>query len=733
MSVQGGGSRHTTAALPGSLSCVHRIFPSARPPRPSALWTYCVGDIVMYNRGASGGGGRSGQDHKCGPVWAPYRIVSVENEHFYEIVATDESLRPQWTTASPHQLHPAVRPVPSGIIRTQPNPQGATLAECAGWRDSASLPSSADAVLTLLQEQEAAAFVPLFGPDPMTESPLDIVTTPAPLPPADLPAVHATDPSLSSQPTQQPIPESAPPATPPLTSPFPVTPAPLQPGTMVIGRSPEHSLLQWAPGYYSSGGGYVSYDKRASKRAAEIVELSHGQIAAAGFEMERSRGNRGSRLPPSLCSHFASGSDGCHFYEYPGARLSDPSVASAVAFLASIDLSVCATTHRPVSLKHLCPASRQLVCFADQKEDQGWIDREVYIRTPISEVPRNVPRVPLLRVCTEKLQDDGTRKFKTRTVINGKQVPREGLSVAIRLCPPEAVRIVLQIALDACKCRGVDLSLQKADVVQAYLQAPLPPDRPPLAAIPPSDHPDHRQFLWVLRKAVYGLPDAGKVFKDFFTSVLRSFGWEPTLFPGVWVLRSADGELRALLATYCDDLLILGIREDAAATIDPLKDIMTCGDYTDLSKSCFVGVQFDVSTTGVFCHQHDYVASLVLPPDLAGFDRRADKPLPVGSTHEDDTSPLLSAAGVKVFRTLFGQVGYVTSCTQPDVVLTHSYLSRFLASPTERALRLLLQMVCYLRSHPSLGIHVRPSSDPTKLTAIEHGDSSFGNAASPHP
>uniref|UniRef100_A0A0G4HPV5 Integrase catalytic domain-containing protein n=1 Tax=Chromera velia CCMP2878 TaxID=1169474 RepID=A0A0G4HPV5_9ALVE len=74
MSVQGGGSRHTAAAFPSSLSCVQRSFPSARPPRPSALWIYCVGDIVMYNRGASGGGGRSGQGHKCGPVWAPYRL-----------------------------------------------------------------------------------------------------------------------------------------------------------------------------------------------------------------------------------------------------------------------------------------------------------------------------------------------------------------------------------------------------------------------------------------------------------------------------------------------------------------------------------------------------------------------------------------------------------------------------------------------------------------------------------
>uniref|UniRef100_A0A0G4HSQ5 Uncharacterized protein n=1 Tax=Chromera velia CCMP2878 TaxID=1169474 RepID=A0A0G4HSQ5_9ALVE len=344
-------------------------------------------------------------------------------------------------------------------MRTQPNPQDTTLAKRAGWRDSASLPSSANAALTLLQEQEAAAFVLLFGPDPMTESPPNTVMIPTPLPPADLPAVYATDPSLSSQPTQQPIPESTPPATPPLASPFPITPTPLQPGTMVIG----------------------------------------------------------------------------------------------------------------------------------------------------------------------------------------------------------------------------------------------------------------------------------KVFEDFLTSILCSLRWEPTLFPGKWVLRRADGKLRALLATYCANLLILGIGEDVAATIDPLKDIVTCGDYTDLSEGRFVGVQFDISTTGVFCHQHDYVASLVLPPDMAGSDRRADKPLPVRSTHEDDTSSLLSATGVKVFPTLLGQVGYVASCTRPDVALAHSYLSRFLVSLTERALRLLLQTVCYLCLHLSLIIYVRPSSDPTKLTAIEHGDSSFGNAASPHP
>uniref|UniRef100_A0A0G4FH13 Reverse transcriptase Ty1/copia-type domain-containing protein n=1 Tax=Chromera velia CCMP2878 TaxID=1169474 RepID=A0A0G4FH13_9ALVE len=161
----------------------------------------------------------------------------------------------------------------------------------------------------------------------------------------------------------------------------------------------------------------------------------------------------------------------------------------------------------------------------------------------------------------------------------------------------------------------------------------------------------------------------------------------------MWVLRRADGELCALLATYCDNLLILGIGEDAAATIDPLKDIETCGNYTDLSEGRFVGVQFDISTTGVFCQQHDYVASLVLPPDMAGSDRRADKPLPVGSTHEDDTCLLLSAAGVKVFRTLLGQDKACVVPLQATTDLVEQHRIGIFKIPTESNISDLLTKV----------------------------------------
>uniref|UniRef100_A0A0G4HH11 Integrase catalytic domain-containing protein n=1 Tax=Chromera velia CCMP2878 TaxID=1169474 RepID=A0A0G4HH11_9ALVE len=718
MSVRGALSRHDEASLPPALPCLRQFLSADRPPPPSSLHTYSVGKTVMYNVGASGSGGRSGQEYKCGPVWYLYRVVRAENAHFYEIEATGSSFIPQNTTASPHQLRPAAVPPPTEMTSTttpSPTPSSSSV---AGVIDSSVL-------------------VPVLS-------------------------------SFSScSGTENPFSSSS--------SPLSVPSGPLEPGTMIVGRSPEAGLLwvgeicrvlpgphdsdtikyevhawetyqrcvlsrrQWAPGYYSSGGAYVTYDTRAKKRKAELVELLHDKVVASGFEMDSCRGGRGFRLPSSVCSALSSGVQGCSFGQYPGAFEHDPAVASAVAFLSFVETSVhVATTHQPVSLKHLSNSEKELVLelvsFANRKEDEGWLTRKVYQRRIISEVPADVPRVPLMCVRTSKLKDDGSRGFKTRTVILSNRVSRDGLVVTTHLCPPDAVRCVFQLALDACKRQGVPLSLQKADIVQAYLQAPLPTDRPPLAAISPSDHPDHGQYLWVLQKAVYGLPDAGRVFEDFLVSKLTELGWTTGLFPGVWFLDNKDGELCGIVATYVDDLLILGIGEDATSLVDPLKDFITCGDYTELTEGRFVSVQFEVTTDGVFTHQTDYISSLSLPPEHIGSSfKPADKPLPVGSTHEDNMSPPLNSRGASLFYTLLGQVGYVANCTRPDMALAYSYLSRFMAAPTERAFRLLFQIFRYLRTNSSLGIHIHAFDSPDELTGVVYGDASFGNTASPHP
>uniref|UniRef100_A0A0G4GJ65 Integrase catalytic domain-containing protein n=1 Tax=Chromera velia CCMP2878 TaxID=1169474 RepID=A0A0G4GJ65_9ALVE len=462
MSVRGALSRHDEVSLPPALPCLRQFLSADRPPPPSSLHTYSVGEIVMYNVGASGSGDRSEQEHKCGPVWYPYHVVRAENAHFYEIEATDPSFIPQNTTASPHQLHPAAVPPPAEMTSTtMPSPTPSSSSVAGVIDSSASVP-----VLSSFSSCSGA------------ENPFS--------------------PSLS---------------------PLSVPSGPIEPGTMIVA----------------------------------------------------------------------------------------------------------------------CPGRLQA-------SESAFVTSESGHRTSISPSPASS------------------------------------------------------------------------------------------RSSPPSDHPDHGQYLWVLQKAVYGLPDAGRVFEDFFASKLTELGWTTGLFPGVWFLRDKDGDLRGIVVTYVDDLLILGIGEDTASLVDPLKDFITCGDYTELTEGRFVGVQFEVTTDGVFTHQTDYISSLSLPPEHIGSSfKPADKPLPVGSMHEDDVSPPLDSRGASLFRTLLGQVGYVANYTRPDVALAYSYLSRFMAAPTERAFQLLLQTLRYLRTNPSLGIHIHTSDSPDELTGVVHGDASFGNAASPHP
>uniref|UniRef100_A0A0G4H2R7 Integrase catalytic domain-containing protein n=1 Tax=Chromera velia CCMP2878 TaxID=1169474 RepID=A0A0G4H2R7_9ALVE len=475
MSMRGALNRHDEASLPPALPCLRQFLSADRPPPPSSLHTYSVGETVIYNVGTSGSGGRCRQEHKCGPVWYPYRVVRAENAHFYEIEATDPSFIPQNTTASPYQLRPAAVPPPAEMT-------------------SATMPSPTPPSSSVAGVIDLSASVPVFSS------------------------------SSSCSGTENPFSPSS--------SPLSMPPGPLEPSMMIVGRSPKAGLLwvgeirrvlpgprdldtikyevhawgtyqhcvlsrrQWAPGYYSSGGAYVTYDTRVKKREAELVELLHDKVVTSGFEMDSCGGGRGFRLPSSVCSTLSSGVQGYSFGQYPGAFERDPAVASAMAFLFSVETSVCAaTTHQPVSLKHLSNSKKELVCFADRKEDEGWLTREVYQRRIISEVPADVPHMPLMRVRISKLKDDSSRSFKTCTVILGNRVSRDDLVVTTHLCPPDAVQCVLQLALDACKRRGVPLSLQKADIVQAYLQAPLPADCPALAAISPSDHPNDGQYL----------------------------------------------------------------------------------------------------------------------------------------------------------------------------------------------------------------------------------------------
>jgi hypothetical protein len=73
-----------------------------------------------------------------------------------------------------------------------------------------------------------------------------------------------------------------------------------------------------------------------------------------------------------------------------------------------------------------------------------------------------------------------------------------------------------------------------------------------------------------------------------------------------------------------------------------------------------------------------------------------------------DTSILLLSAPIQTkYRSGVGNLTYAMQGTRPNIVYSVSLLSRFLAAPTDQYYALLIRILKYLNTYPSLGIQYR--------------------------
>jgi hypothetical protein len=77
--------------------------------------------------------------------------------------------------------------------------------------------------------------------------------------------------------------------------------------------------------------------------------------------------------------------------------------------------------------------------------------------------------------------------------------------------------------------------------------------------------------------------------------------------------------------------------------------------------------------------------------------------------------PLLSAPMQTKYRSKVGSLTYAMQGTRPDIAYSVSLLSRFLAAPTDQHYALLIRILKYLNTYPSLNIQYRQSTDQSLI------------------
>ena len=286
---------------------------------------------------------------------------------------------------------------------------------------------------------------------------------------------------------------------------------------------------------------------------------------------------------------------------------------------------------------------------AKQRELKSWIDEEVY-----EEVEdKGQTTVSVRWVVTPKIID-GVWSTKARLVARGFEED----SSTIRADSPTCMRETLRTALAYAAFKNWNVN--SIDIKTAFLQGkPIERNvylRPPKEA-------GVSGVLWKLKKVVYGLSDASRVWYLRVVEELQKLAVRCSRFDKAFFLWNSGGQVEGVILVHVDDFLWCGSQLFVEKVITPLKSMFK------ISKECnssfkYIGIDIHQEQGSISLEQNRYITSI--------------KEVIVGNKPKD--SPLDDQER-KTYRGLVGQINWASGITRPDVSFNACQLSTVQAIP----------------------------------------------------
>jgi hypothetical protein len=232
-----------------------------------------------------------------------------------------------------------------------------------------------------------------------------------------------------------------------------------------------------------------------------------------------------------------------------------------------------------------------------------------------------------------------------------------------------------------------------------------------------------------LRKAIYGLPQAAKLFRDHSDAVLKEIGFIRSKSDSCLYIYTHDNGQSSFACVHVDDI--------GLATPD-----METTQYFHQQFKRFYDITFDADmTTYLGCHIvrdrvlgtlqmnqqskiEDFISTydLTVPtvlPSIPMKDMRLIN-LPVSTNN-----PILDAEGIHTYMSKVGAINYIANSTRPDILFSSSQLSRFLQRPTQHHMAAVDEIIYYLLGTSTLGLTFR--SGEVGLTLHGTVDASYAS------
>ena len=287
--------------------------------------------------------------------------------------------------------------------------------------------------------------------------------------------------------------------------------------------------------------------------------------------------------------------------------------------------------------------------------------------------------------------------YKARLVVRGDQsndslTLEDTFSSVVRT---ESLRLFLTLILK------LSLVYVTLDVKSAFLYATLP--RPVYLKIPKGMYTDGKTHALVLKKALYGLPDAPALWNSHLTKTLKDLGYSRCKTDWSLFKKETDGK-HSFCAFHVDDGFLAATDQ---TTLQELLDHLN-SKYeikVDHTPSSYLKINFTKINNYFYLSQVVYIESLMKKFNLVNA-KPISTPMDPGFITSPDISDSKPLDGAIPYRSLMGALLYIARHTRPDTLYAVSILCQVLHCPTSRhwsaAKRLLIYL--YYTRHESLRI-----------------------------
>jgi Reverse transcriptase (RNA-dependent DNA polymerase) len=279
------------------------------------------------------------------------------------------------------------------------------------------------------------------------------------------------------------------------------------------------------------------------------------------------------------------------------------------------------------------------------------------------------------------------------------------------------IRIILAIAALE------DLELRSVDISHAYLNGEL--EEEIYMQQPEGFEVGGPEYVCKLRKSLYGLKQAGRVWNKTLHSVLSSMGFKRAESDHGLYIYHRDG-VRILMPVFVDDITLAC--KDSAALDSVIQELSSRFKLRDLGPTTqLLGMEIhrDRPNRTLFLSQSQSITNLVQEHGLQD-SKPVSTPLNPGSRLSTSMSPQNATEAAEMHQypyiSVVGSLMYLALTTRPDIAYAAGVLARFNSNPGLAHWQAAKHVLRYLKGTVNHRLVYRPSSSPEPFITYSDAD-----------